>query len=188
MISMLNNKEDKTIKNLVSRSQDGDKEAFGKLYDKYLKPIFRYVYFKVGNREDAEDLTEQVFLKAWQHIDKYNSKKSFFSSWLYIIAKNQIIDHYRQNKKNIELDDWLKETHVAPESLNNIEQELLQRKLLEKIKRLPEKQQQIIILKFFEDLSNKEIAQIINKKEGAVRILQYRALKNLKLIIDENEI
>ncbi len=185
---MLKNKKDETIKDFVSRSQRGDKEAFGELYDIYLKPIFRYVYFKVGNREDAEDLTEQVFLKAWQYIDKYNSKKSFFSSWLYIIAKNQVIDHYRQNKKNIELEDWLKETHIQPEGQAKVEQELLQKKIFKKIKKLPEKQQEIIILKFFENLSNKEIAKIVNKPEGAIRILQYRALKKLKLIINENEI
>jgi RNA polymerase sigma-70 factor, ECF subfamily len=181
-------KQDKTIKDLVKRSQAGDKEAFGKLYDVYLKPIFRFVYFRVSNREDAEDLTGQIFLKAWQHIDKYDTNKSFFSSWLYIIARNQVIDHYRQSKKNIELEDWIKETHVQPEILDKVDQEILHKNLLKKTKKLPEKQQEVIILKFFENLSNKEISQIINKKEGAIRILQYRALQNLKIMLNKNEI
>lgn len=185
---MLINKEDKTIKELVKRSQCGDKEAFGKLYDIYLTAIFRFVYFKIGSREDTEDLTEQVFLKVWQHIGKYNYKKNYFSSWLYTIARNQIIDYYRTYKKNVGLEDWLEQAPSQPENTSLVEQQLLQEKLLKKIKQLSEEQQQIITLKFFENLSNKEIAQIINKSEGSVRIAQYRALKNLKLIIDENEI
>ncbi len=185
---MLKNYSKSKIRKLVRKSQKGDKDAFGTLYDIHLKPIFRFVYFKINSREEAEDLTVQIFSKAWEYLDKYKSNKSSFTSWLYTIARNQVIDYYRTNKREIGLEDWLKETHVAPKMMDSIDNEFLQKELLKKIKKLSEDQQQVIILKFFENFSNKEISQIMNKKEGTIRIMQHRALKNLKLIIDENEI
>jgi RNA polymerase sigma-70 factor (ECF subfamily) len=172
---------------LVKSAKDGDKNAFSELYEYYITPIFRFVFFRVRNRLDAEDLTQNIFLKAWNYLPNYKQKKDPFSSWLYAIARNTIIDFWRKKK------DWsiselgentIKEEKKSIDDLIDEERDLgIIKKLMEL---LSEDQQEVIVLKFIDGLSGKEISKIINKKEDAVRQLQSRALKTLKEHLKEN--
>ncbi len=171
---------------LVELAQGGDAEAFGKLYDVLVAPIYRYIYYRVG-RTDAEDLTEQVFLKSWEKLGQYHTKDGNpFSAWVFRIAHNLVVDHYRLKSKNETLElpeDFVSESH-ADNPANLAEQKFNQSELKAAIRRLPESYQQVIVLKFINEFENTEIAKIIKKSEGAVRILQFRALARLKTILE----
>jgi RNA polymerase sigma-70 factor (ECF subfamily) len=154
-------------------------------YEKYIAPIFRFIYFRVKNHQEAEDLTQTVFLKAWKSIGKYKKQNNPFSSWLYAIARNTVIDYWKK-RKEANLDDKIFD--ILPDNSNvfqGIENESDFQQIMESIVVLTEDQQEIIILKFIEDLSNKEISEILGKNEDAVRQLQSRALKSLKNILEE---
>lgn len=176
---------DEQIEELVQKSQKGDADAFGQIYDTFITPIYRYVYYKVKN-EDVEDIVETLFLKAWENINKYTKRKNTtFRSWIFRIAHNLVVDHYRLTREHASLDPRLSDTKresnpitVTTQSLNN--QHL--KKALSKIKK---NYQQIILLKYINELSNEEISKILKKSEGSVRILQFRALKSLKQILTE---
>ncbi|PJB83765.1 RNA polymerase subunit sigma-24 [Candidatus Wolfebacteria bacterium CG_4_9_14_0_8_um_filter_39_46] len=170
-------------KNLIERAIKGEAEAFGLLYDRYQPQIYRFVYLKVGHREEAEDLTHQVFLKSWQNITEYSFQGFPFSSWLYSVARHQVIDYYRTKKSNIALENIaeLKIENPAPRTIdNNLDIE----RVKIAIHQLKDEQQDIIVLRFIEDLSLQEAASILNKTEGAVKLLQHRAIKNLKNILN----
>ena len=167
-------------KDIIERAIKGEAEAFGLLYDSYQPQIYRFIYLKVSHREEAEDLTHQVFLNAWQKINNYAFRGFPFSSWLYQIARNQVIDHYRVKKIVINIE----EDEVADTETETIA-ELIDKNLgVEKIRtiigRLNPSHQDVIILRFIEDFSPKETAQILGRSETAVKLLQHRAIKNLK--------
>lgn len=154
-------------------------------YEKYIAPIFRFIYFRVKNYQEAEDLTQTVFLKAWKNLDKYKKQNNPFSSWLYIIARNTTIDYWKK-RKELDFDDKI--FNGLPDNSNilqEIENENDFQRIAESIGILTEDQQEIIILKFIEELSNKEISAILGKNEDAVRQLQSRALKSLRNILEE---
>ena len=156
-------------------------------YEKYIAPIFRFIYFKVKNYQEAEDLTQTVFLKAWKNIDKYKEKGYQFSSWLYVIARNTITDYWKKNKTlNIE-EEILNSIPDNENVLEKIENAEDFNKIIKFIDKLTDDQQDLIILKFIEGLSNQEISKIINKKEDAIRQLQSRAIKSLKDILEKHD-
>lgn len=167
---------------LIKKAQKGENEAFAKLYDFYIEKIYRFIYIKTSNKSDAEDLTQQVFLSAWQSIKSFRYEGHPFSSWLYKIARNLVIDYYRKKKpQEIEFSELLFELEEVKVNFEkDFDKNLLIEKVKSVLKRLPVEQQDVIILKFIDNLSNKEIAKILNKSEGAIRVLQHRALKQLK--------
>lgn len=169
---------------LVRRAVRGDAEAFGDLYMLNLDKIYRYVFYKVGNEREAEDLTEQVFLSAWEAIGRYRHKGYPFSSWLYRIAHNVVIDYYRTGKEEESLEAvsfTLADENPRPEEL--LTQKAEMSRLSEAIAQLPEKKQELIILRFVEGLSHTQVAQILGKSEGACRVIQHRALITLSEIL-----
>jgi RNA polymerase sigma-70 factor (ECF subfamily) len=172
---------------LVKSAKRGDKNAFSGLYKYYITPIFRFVYFRVRNRVDAEDLTQSIFLKTWSNLPKYKQRENPFSSWLYAIARNTVTDFWKKKKDwNIsELgENTTKEERKPIDDLIDEERDLeIIKKLMEL---LSEEQQEVMVLKFIDGLSNKEISKIINKKEDAVRQIQSRALKILKEYFNED--
>lgn len=171
---------------LIKKSQNGDKEAFGKIYMKYLDPIYRYIYFRVNqNRQEAEDLTELVFFKALERVDKYKENGHSFRAWLYTIARNTVVDHWRRGSNTSILSIDVENGEKTPEENLIFEEE--NKDLLEAVDQLNEEQRQLVVMKFIEGLENKEIAEILNKREDAIRAMQYRALKQLRKIMEASK-
>lgn len=173
---------------LVSRAVDGDAEAYGKLYLRHLDAIYRYVYFKVGNRAQAEDLTEEVFVKAWEALPQYQIGESPFTSWLYRIAHNLTVDFFRRNRNEQTL---LEETHnpianpdQTPEQILVGQQDL--EALVAAVGQLAPLEQEVLILRFVEGLSHRQVAESIGKSDGASRVIQHRALATVaKLLLED---
>jgi RNA polymerase sigma-70 factor (ECF subfamily) len=167
---------------VLARAVDGDSEAFGLLYERYVSRIYNYIYYRTGNTYDAEDLTERVFFRALRHIGNYNHRGLPFSAWLYRIAHNLVANWYRDNsrRKEIPLDDSMfisrSSRHPEYELLQTEEQE----RLLITIRGLPPDRQQLLILKFVDHLSNAEIGQIMGRTEGAVKSLYHRTLMTIR--------
>lgn len=178
-------KSEDTEKELIERSVRGESSAFGLLYDRYLSKIYRFVLLKVGHREEAEDLTHQVFLSAWENIGLFREEGLPISSWLYKIARNRIIDYYRTKRLNIPLDRMPEDISQAMEGVEDLDKKILLEKIYTSLHHLTDEQQEVVVLRFIEELSNKEIAQALDKNEIAVRVLQHRALKNLKKMLDQ---
>ena len=166
------------IDGLVRKAASGNFEAFGEIYSIYLDRIYRYIFYQVKDEMTAQDITQEVFVKAWKAISSLRGEGKTLQSWLYRIARNHLIDYLRNTKKNTSLDrENLPEiSDPNPE----VETELERRELREMITCLPENQKQVIILKFLEGLNNQEIAKVMGKREGAIRVLQMRALANLR--------
>ncbi len=170
---------------LIQMAIRGEASAFGSLYDYYQPKIYRFVFIKVSRREEAEDLTHQVFLKSWQNISEYTFQGFPFSAWLYRIARNQVIDYYRLKKINVSLEDVgdVVELKTENPSARKIDNTLGIESVRKAITLLNQEQQDVIILRFIEDFSPRETAMILDKTEGAVKLLQHRAIKNLKKIM-----
>ena len=165
---------------LVARSIKGDAEAFGDLYERYMLSIYRYMYARVGEVREAEDLTETVFIKVWQALPKFKLGKASFRTWLYRVAHNLLVDHFRTQKQELELpaDGFLEASSPLPEE-QVIEMERSEY-LGSIIRRLNPQYQQILTLRFINEMSHEETAQIMDRSKGAVRVLQHRALKALQ--------
>ena len=173
---------------LVKNAQKGEAESFGKLYDIYASPIYRFVYLKTSHKEDAEDLTHQVFLSAWQNIKSFQFQGFPFSSWLYKIASNSVIDYYRTKKYHLNI-ETIAENQIAEnfETGNALDDSFDLQTIKNSLSHLEPVQQNVLIMKFVNDMSNKEIAAALNKNEGAIRVIQHRALKQLKIILETDK-
>lgn len=170
---------------LVECAIAGDADAFGELYLLHLDAIFRYIFFRVGEAAEAEDLTEQVFLKAWEALSSYQRRGNPFTSWLYRIAHNIVVDYHRRVRPVISVtllnDDDLKSEQAS--ALSQVIAYEESSSLAKAISQLPDDQQQVIILRFIEGLSHSEISRIMDKTEGACRMLQHRALTALDKLL-----
>jgi RNA polymerase sigma-70 factor (ECF subfamily) len=172
---------------LVRRAQNGEPEAFARLYDGYVDRIYRYIYFRVSDDQTAEDIAAQVFLKAWENLDKYKSNGSLFIAWLYTIARNLVIDYYRTHRESVPLEV------VAPltdhQTLDEeIEGRFNLQAMRDALQFLTEDQQQVLVLKFIVGLPNENIAKLMNKRMGAIRALQMRGLQTLAKYMQEKEL
>ena len=169
----------------IKEAKRGNKEAFGVLYDYYLPKIYRFVYLKVNSHPETEDLVHEVFLDAWQNLHGYRYRGFPFSSWLYQIAKNAVIDFYRTSKKNIPIED-VDENILRFDGKNSesLDTELTIEKLKLVIAQLKPDYQDVLIMRFVDDLNHEEIAAALNKSEGAIRLIQHRAIKELKSYYD----
>jgi RNA polymerase sigma factor (sigma-70 family) len=165
---------------LVREAKSGDSEAFGTLYDAYLERIYRFVYFRVEDQQTAEDITAQVFLKAWENLGRFQIGGTPFLAWLYTIAHNAVIDHYRTRKVTAALDDVkLSDPGHAETVENGIDSAVEMQSIKMALQTLTDDQRQVLLLKFIEEMSNEEIARHLGKREGAIRALQMRGLKAL---------
>jgi len=171
--------------NLVARAKEGEAEAFGLLYDFYMPRIYRFILFKVGRREEAEDLTHQTFLKAWENIERYESRGYPFSSWLYRIARNNVIDEHRRFVPKLSIEDIPQDLLVKDELQEaQVDAKMELDALLVAIGKLKEIEQEVLVMRFVDDLTHLEVAKTIGKSEGATKVIQHRALKNLKIILE----
>jgi len=162
-----------------------DANAFGELYDLFIERVYRYLYFRTGSHPEAEDLTEQVFLKTGEAIGRYRWQGRPFLAWLYRLAHNAHIDHVRSQKPTTSLNNddrplELPSSAAAVELTRALDADLLTRALGE----LTPDQQQVIVMKFLDGLDNEQIAQSMDKREGAIRALQMRALMSLRRVLE----
>jgi RNA polymerase sigma-70 factor (ECF subfamily) len=170
-------------KTLIDKAKH-DTAAFGLLYERYVERIFNYIYYRTGSANDAEDLTGKVFFKAMGHIQNYKHMGLPFSAWLYRIAHNLVANYHRDRsrKQEVSLDDIqgpaLVQTSPQPESRLVHSQEV--ENLLGTIRDLAPNRQELLILKFVDQLSNAEIGQIMRKSEGAIKSLYHRTLLELR--------
>ena len=166
---------------LVARAQDGDREALEELYLLHFDRIYSYLHMSVGNRHDAEDLTTQTFLKMLESIKRFRWQSAPFSAWLFRIAHNLAMDHFRASRR------WQPEEDVPeppgeeePSAEAQALQSIGRQSMLELIENLSQEQQQVLTLKFVFNFPNAEVATILGKTEGAVKSLQHRALVSLQ--------
>lgn len=173
---------------LVQRAIAHDANAFAQLYDRYIAKIYKYVYYRTGASQLVEDLTAQVFLKAWESIDSYRWTERPFAAWLFRIAHNLIIDHYRQHHEFLPIDDLVLEDNAAP-ALDDLAHLHLTGDLLHQaIAQLTDDQQQVIILKFLEGYEIDQVADIMGKDSRAIRSLQHRALATLQRVLIKGKV
>lgn len=169
---------------LLNQAKNGSSDAFAALYNLSFDKVYRFIYYRVSHKETAEDLTEEVFIKAFAGIKDLQKYKAY-EGWLFAIARNKVIDYYRSKKETVDLVEVENSLLYESTVLDTLQLESDQKKLLETLTKLPAEQQMILRMKFFEELSNSEIAAALHKSEGAIRVLQFRALANLKKLFSK---
>ena len=178
------------VMDIVRRAQGGDTEAFGELYDRYVDVVYRYVQYRVSSTALAEDLTSETFLRALRRITSYTWQGRDFGAWLVTIARNLIADHYKSGRYRMEVATSDLVEAGADRSEEGPEGEVLagltNAALLDAVKQLNSEQQECIALRFLQGMSVAETAQIMGKNEGAIKALQYRAVKSLSRLLPED--
>jgi RNA polymerase sigma-70 factor, ECF subfamily len=169
------------IETLVSRARAGDREAFGCLYDIYADRIYRHIYYRTAKEEDARDMTQEVFARAWQSLPKYKPTSTPFLGWLYTISHNRVIDYYRTRKEHSYLDIDVPSEARGPEQL--AEATFARRDVRRAILLLPQDQQRVVLLAFIEGMEYREVAAALGKTEGNIRVIVHRALKRMREIL-----
>lgn len=180
--------ETQRVRGLVDRAQQGDRAALEELYLIHFDRIYSYLHVSVGNRHDAEDLTTQTFVKMLESIGRFRWQSAPFSAWLFRIAHNLAMDHFRANRR------WQPEEDVPepePDETTSAEAGALEsigrKSMLELIDELSPEQQQVLTLKFVFNFANAEAATILGKTEGAIKSLQHRALVSLQKQLEKRE-
>lgn len=180
----MKNKPQKPITDAIDKAVNGDFDAFGDLYLENVQKIYNYIFYRTGNKSDAEDLTARVFQRALKHINNYQKTDVPFSAWLYRIAHNLVANFYRDTnrKREVPIEDhefFLPQAeHLETRLIRNEQLE----SLLTTIRKLPADRQLVIILKFVDDMPNQEIARILGRSEGAIKSLYHRTLLELRNI------
>jgi RNA polymerase sigma-70 factor (ECF subfamily) len=172
---------DVSVVTLVAAAQAGDPEAFGQLYDRYLDLVYRYVYYRVGSKALAEDLVSETFLRALRRIGTFEWQGRDFAAWLITIARNIIADHFKSGRFRLEVStaDMLDADRATDGPESEVLDGITNASLLEAVKRLNGEQQECVVLRFLQGLSVLETAQAMGKTEGAIKALQYRAVRTL---------
>lgn len=171
--------DEEQLKQLVTRARSGDRWAYGRLFRLCYEDIFDYVVRRVGNFADAEDLTMQVFAKGLRAVSGYEDRGYSVRAWLYRIAHNAVVDHFRCQRQSVELED-LPELADGTDVEAMVSERSAMTGLYREIANLPKAQAEVIVLRFIEDLSVGETAMVLEKKEVTVRALQFKGIKNLR--------
>lgn len=173
---------------VIRRAQDGDAEVIGQLYEQHHLKVFRYLYFRVGDRQTAEDLTSEVFVRMLRFLGGFQPPSASFQAWLIQIARNLSIDYYRkmnaQNMVPLEENMKIESEHPA----ETVDRLLSSENLRQALIKLSNDQREVIILRFIANMSISEVAQTLNKSEDAVKGLQRRALMGLREVLTEWEV
>ncbi|MCU0484900.1 MAG: RNA polymerase sigma factor [Anaerolineales bacterium] len=171
---------------LVLKAQQGDADAFGELYEHHAPGVFRFVYAHLEHRQDAEDITEEVFFRAWRALPRYRERGVPFQFYLLRIARNVLIDHFRRGKlpdlnrlRSVDL----MENDLSDANAGKREMEGEHAELAKHLRSLPEAQRIVLVLRYFNRLSPDETAEVMGRSAGAIRVLQHRALIKLKALI-----
>jgi RNA polymerase sigma-70 factor (ECF subfamily) len=179
------------VADLVARAQDGDPGAFGEIYDRYSDTVYRYIYFRVNNAQLAEDLASETFLRALRRISSFSWQGRAFGAWLVTIARNLVVDHFKSGRYRLEIvkPDVLgtdsPETDPATSPETAALEKLTNATLLTAVKKLNPDQQECIVLRFLQGFTVAETARTMGKNEGAVKALQYRAVRTLARLLPD---
>jgi RNA polymerase sigma-70 factor (ECF subfamily) len=168
---------------LVERAAGGDVEAFARLYHRYVARVYRHAYYRVGEIGEAEDITHQTFLQAWQAIGRFRLTGAPFVAWLLTIANNLVVDHYRRNPRGRLFDLVVTAEDLIDESAD-LDRQLDQARVFHALRQLRPDQQRIITMRLIEDLDYPEIALAIGKTEGNVRVILHRSLSALRKLLE----
>jgi len=173
---------------LIRRAQEGEPSVVGEIYERYQRGIYRYLYYRIGDLHTAEDLTSEVFLRMIEKLPNYSGHSLAFRAWLFQIARNLSIDHYRRMsvRKNVQLVEEHPEGKDEP--LEMITKELTSQKLYHALVKLPENQRDVIVMRFVVGMPVREVAETLHKSENSVKGLQRRALKSLRETLVEWEV
>lgn len=164
---------------IIARIRDGELDQFGRLYDLYIKKIYDFIYYKTMHKQIAEDLTSQAFFKALNNIKKFDENKGTFSSWLYQIARNTVIDHYRTKKTEANVEDvWDLSSNDNIERDVDVSQKLEQ--VQEYLSKLKTDQREIVVMRLWDNLSYQEIAEITGKTVASCKMTFSRTMTKLR--------
>ncbi|GAA3373996.1 sigma-70 family RNA polymerase sigma factor [Streptomyces sannanensis] len=173
---------------LVERAQAGEAEAFGRLYDQYSDTVYRYIYYRVGSKATAEDLTSETFLRALRRISTFTWQGRDFGAWLVTIARNLVADHFKSSRFRLEVTtgEMLDANEVERSPEESVLESLSNAALLEAVRKLNPQQQECVTLRFLQGLSVAETARAMGKNEGAIKTLQYRAVRTLARLLPDD--
>jgi len=172
---------------LLERAREYDAQALAEIYDRYAQSIYRYAYRFVGDANLAEDLTSEVFLKLLQVLGTSRAPRTQLQGWLYRVARNLAIDWRTQQAKGVQFSLNEEVTPGGDSPVTRLEQRLLHQVLREAISKLAPSQQQVIVLRFGEGRKIREIGRLMGKSEGSIKLIQYRAMKNLRKLLENQE-
>ncbi|MEV7176443.1 ECF subfamily RNA polymerase sigma factor, BldN family [Kitasatospora sp. NPDC093679] len=177
--------EHNPVMELVERAQAGESEAFGRLYDQYSDTVYRYIYYRVGSRATAEDLTSETFLRALRRIGTFTWQGRDFGAWLVTIARNLVADHFKSSRFRLEVTtgEMLDSNECERSPEESVLESLANAALRDAVRRLNPQQQECVNLRFLQGLSVAETARIMGKNEGAIKTLQYRAVRTLARLL-----
>jgi RNA polymerase sigma-70 factor (ECF subfamily) len=175
--------DEDAVARLVERAVRRDREAFGQLYDLYAERIYRYAFYRLGDWAEAEDVCGLVFLKAWQAMHRFRWEGKPFLAWLYRLAHNVVVDHFRARRPTEPLPAMGGATQEEVDLEEAVERRLTADEVVQALEHLTPEQRDVIVLRFLEGLDHAEIADILGKREGAVRALQLRGLQALRRIL-----
>ena len=172
---------------LIKQAKEGQAEAFGELYERHINAVYRFLYARLDSSQDAEDFAEDVFWKAWNSLSSYNERGVPFLAFLLIVARNVLIDHYRRNGRSpqqVALEDIQISDHT-PDPGELADANLNHQELRRALSELRDEYQEVLVLRFLNEMSPKETAKVMKRSTGAVRVLQHRALAALRKSLDE---
>ncbi|MGP4110114.1 ECF subfamily RNA polymerase sigma factor, BldN family [Streptomyces sp. 4N509B] len=180
--------ESRRMMDLVERAQGGEAEAFGRLYDHYADTVYRFIYYRVGGRATAEDLTSETFLRALRRIGTFTWQGRDFGAWLVTIARNLVADHFKSSRTRLEVTtgEMLDANEVERSPEDSVLESLANSALLEAVRKLNPQQQECVTLRFLQGLSVAETARVMGKNEGAIKTLQYRAVRTLARLLPDD--
>jgi RNA polymerase sigma-70 factor, ECF subfamily len=171
---------------LVKEAKNGSAEAFGELYERYAAPVFRFLYAQLENNMDAEDIAEEVFLKAWKALPQFRDRGTPFSAFIFRIAHNTLMDHYRSRSRPDRFADLEKQNLAdpQPQPFEQVMTKIDHQELRQTLLKLREDYRTVLVARYISDLSPEEIAQMMGRSHGAVRVLQHRALSALRKLLN----
>jgi len=181
---MKNRFKEKLLLYRIKAKQDA--AAFGEIYDSYAEKIYRFIYFKVASEQEAEDLSSEVFLKAWNYFISDREIKSV-AALLYKIARNKVIDHYRVRKEQIELGEETLVASVDDEAISEIEKQADLARVYKALGKLKDEYREVVVMRYLDDLSIGEISVILDKSKNNVRVLLHRSINALKEVLREED-
>lgn len=180
--AMRNDAEDSDA--LLAEAARSDANAFGELYERYYIRVYRYVYHRVGNASDAEDLTAVIFIKALEALGAFKPRHNGFAPWLFRIARNAVVDHYRRGRKHTQL-EGIEQQASGADPVGHVLHNERSAELVVLMEHLSRDQRDVVLMRYVADLSFTEIAVALGKKEPAVRMLLHRGLRRLKAVMED---